>query len=404
MQKKKKQLAKEDIRSFYYITHKDNLTSILERGIYSHQKIKDENIKATKIYDEEVISVRENKIVNSDSCLSQYANLYFQPRNPMLFRVLSEAGDGSYHKGVESIVLLEINRDIFEVENSYIATLNAATSEAQFYSNIDFAKGLFQIDNIILDNEAWWNDLAGGKQKIMAEFLVKDNIPPNYITAIYTASNSLQNDLSAKIKGKGIILDKIKFFIPNNIYPISNKIKLVDGDLFFSSAQTLTISVNTVGVMGKGLASRTRYQFPDIFVEYQDLCRQKKLDIGKLCLIKREKNMDDLLAYDPESLKNRNFLKWFLLFPTKKHWKNDSILEYIELGLQDLLAKYKQLGIESLALPALGCGLGKLTWHQVGPLMCHYLNQMDIKTLIYLPREITISEAELKAEFLLNKV
>lgn len=172
--------------------------------------------------------------------------------------------------------------------------------------------------------------------------------------------------------------------------------------MFFSNAQTLTISVNTVGVMGKGLASRARYQFPDVFVEYQDACRFKKLRMGKPYLIKREKSLDEVLAYEPSTLANRNSLKWFLLFATKYHWKNDSNFAGIEKGLQWLVENYRKEGITSIALPALGCGLGKLSWERVGPLMCNYLNKMDIKSFIYLPMEKHPPEKQLKASFLLR--
>ena len=91
--------------------------------------------------------------------------------------------------------------------------------------------------------------------------------------------------------------------------------------MFFSRLQTLTISVNCVGVMGKGLASRSKYQFPDVYVLYQDLCKQKKLQMGKPYLHKREKSLDYELADDPLSLTNGNGETWFLLFPTKDNWR-----------------------------------------------------------------------------------
>ena len=74
----------------------------------------------------------------------------------------------------------------------------------------------------------------------------------------------------------------------------------------------------------------------------------------------------------PESQLNDR--KWFLFLPTKRHWRNDSRFEDIEESMQWLATNYEKEGIQSLALPALGCGLGKLRWEQVGPMMCHYLD------------------------------
>ena len=239
----------------------------------------------------------------------------------------------------------------------------------------------------------------------MAEFLVKDHIPASYINSIYTANKNLKDELDDLVRsyGKSCILDKKKFFLPNTTHKINDKISLVDGDMFFSIAQTLTISVNTVGIMGKGLASRTRYQFPDVFVEYQDLCRSRKITMGKPYLIKREKNIDELLAYNPETLKNKNSSKWFLLFPTKTHWRQDSDIQGIEKGLQWLVKNYKKENITSIALPALGCGLGKLSWKHIGPLMCKYLNTINIPSRIYLPQESEIPAEQLSTGFLLQK-
>jgi hypothetical protein len=155
--------------------------------------------------------------------------------------------------------------------------------------------------------------------------------------------------------------------------------------------------------MGKGLASRAKYQFPDVYVVYQDVCRKKKLKMGIPYLYKREIPLDAQLADDAPSLSNPNSNKWFLLFPTKKHWRENSDMAGIEAGLQWIADNYKKEGIHSLALPALGCGLGKLKWADVGPLMARYLSQLDIKVAIYLPQEGKIAPEHLTRRFLLGE-
>jgi O-acetyl-ADP-ribose deacetylase (regulator of RNase III) len=183
---------------------------------------------------------------------------------------------------------------------------------------------------------------------------------------------------------------------------LTRNLSLVDGDMFFSKLQTLTISVNCVGIMGKGLALRAKYQFPDVYVAYQDLCRARKLKMGTPCLIRREVSLDYELADEPSTLSNSNLEKWFLLFPTKNHWREKSDITGIEQGLQWIRDNYQSQGMKSLAVPALGCGLGQLEWRDVGPLLCKYLSALDIQVAIYLPREQKIPEELLSKDFLLR--
>ena len=144
-------------------------------------------------------------------------------------------------------------------------------------------------------------------------------------------------------------------------------ITYIDGDIFRSPADVLVNPVNTKGVMGKGIARRFKQIYPDMFVFYRDICEQKKFDIGQL-----------LLYRTPH--------KWILNFPTKKHWRSPSRLEYIEAGLRKFSNVYAELGITSIAFPALGCGNGGLDFEsQVKPCMEKYLQRVPFPTFIYLP-------------------
>ena len=125
--------------------------------------------------------------------------------------------------------------------------------------------------------------------------------------------------------------------------------------------------------------------------------------MGRPYLYKPEYSLDYLLADEPSTLLNANSVTWFLLFPTKRHWKEQSDIKGIEEGLQWLKDNYKREGITSLAIPALGCGLGRLHWKDVGPLICRYLSTFDIKIMLYLPAEKKIEEQFLNKEFLLGE-
>ena len=108
-------------------------------------------------------------------------------------------------------------------------------------------------------------------------------------------------------------------------------ISYLKGDLLSSPAQVQVNTVNTVGVMGKGIALQFKNKYPEMFLAYQRVCEGHLLDTGKLYLWK-----------SPE--------KWVLMFPTKKHWRNPSKIEYIESGLRKFADNYERLGIESIWL------------------------------------------------------
>ncbi|BDZ32235.1 macro domain-containing protein [Lactiplantibacillus sp. WILCCON 0030] len=140
----------------------------------------------------------------------------------------------------------------------------------------------------------------------------------------------------------------------------------VDSNLFDSPAQVLVNTVNTVGVMGKGIALQFKKLYPEMFRNYQRFCEDGKLTIGKLYLYKTPN-------------------KWVLNFPTKKNWRKKSKLTYIESGLKKFVDTYQEKGIESIAFPQLGTGNGGLDWeHEVKPLMEKYLRKLPIKVYIHI--------------------
>ena len=148
----------------------------------------------------------------------------------------------------------------------------------------------------------------------------------------------------------------------------------VKGNLFQSPAQVLVNTVNTVGVMGKGIALEFKRLFPEMYEQYRNLCEQGRFEIGMLWLYKSPN-------------------KWVLNFPTKKHWRYPSRIEYIEAGLRKLVDRYAELGIHSIAIPPLGCGNGQLDFRtQVQPLIDSYLSPLPIEVFIYPERKSAFIE------------
>ena len=385
---------KPEIKSLYYITHIDNVPSILKNGILSHQRVQQSGIPYTPIYDAAIVSNRQMKTVPDGRSLWDFANLYFQARNPMLFRVLHE-------KNEADVGVVGVQPGVLSDPHAFIATGNAASAATDILPPHEGLKHIF--DNWDIINSVWWNRVDGSKRKIMAECLVPDHVPPELIHSVFVASH----EVAEKVRGMGlprqlpIVPEPNMFFLPARRVRITNHLSLAEGDMFFSTMQTLTVSVNVVGIMGKGLASRAKYQFPDVYVRYQDACRHKALRMGKPYLYKREGALDEELADEPNTLPAVNANKWFLLFATKRHWRDTSDLGGIEEGLRWVRENYKREGIKSLAMPALGCGLGKLDWGDVGPIMCRELSALDIPVAIYLPREREIPEEFLRSQYLL---
>lgn len=352
---------KKTIDSLYYITHLYNVPSILKKGVLSHAIVEQENIQRTPVYDQQIVANRSSKNTPDGKSLWEYANFYFQPRNPMLYRVINENKDNG-------IVVLSIQPSILNRKDAFITTGNAASHLSQILPASSWKEKEI-IAKIIkgIDIE-WWKEEDGTKRKIMAECLVPKTVTPDCIQAIYVPTENtakkleevIQNSEYKNLPRPPVSIEPTMFFLPYNRIALTNTVSIVEGDMFFSRMQTLTISVNCVGVMGKGLASTAKYRFPDMYVHYEDLCKNKILQMGKPKLHKRESSIFNQLAEETTSLPSENGETWFLLFPTKQHWKNNADIDGIEEGLKWVQDNYKKEGIKSLAMPALGCGLGNL--------------------------------------------
>lgn len=140
------------------------------------------------------------------------------------------------------------------------------------------------------------------------------------------------------------------------------------GDIFKSKADVLVNPVNCVGVMGKGLAAQFKKTFPHVFEEYVKLCEREILIPGK--------------PYYCSSL----FPPSVVFFPTKGHWRAKSKLTDIEKGLKNLRKNLIKWKVASIAIPALGCGLGGLNWkHDVRPLIEKYYSDTLIVVEVFEP-------------------
>jgi len=388
-------------QELYYIVHVKNLCSVLQNGIYSHQEAEKRFPERKRIENEQVYKRRKEK------GLSKYANLYINPRNPMLYRI---------YKGLGwKVVVVGIDASIIDETNALISIGNAARKDAGIYesSKVHMKKLLKDIrsieywDNIpnyhiknYLNQNVSNGDIAYSSQVlIMSEVLIPNRVPKKYIRSVYVPSEEVKKEVERLLESCEKAVRVEISVVPDLFFEPERKIELFPnmwiayGDMFFADAEVLTISVNVVGVMGKGLASRFKYMFPEAYVRYQELCKSGELAVGKPYLLE--------MADTNGSMKYRKFL----LFPTKKHWREKSKIDYIKKGLEYLKFKVDsgEWQMKSIALPALGCGLGGLDWKDVGRLMVNELKplaQKGIKIIIYVPKP---KEEYFSKEFYLKK-
>jgi len=148
-------------------------------------------------------------------------------------------------------------------------------------------------------------------------------------------------------------------------------IKYLTGDILDSTAQALVNTVNTFGVMGKGIALQFKNQFPNNYKLYKEACDNKALKVG------------DLLVTEEESLLSGK--KIIINFPTKTHWRYPSEYEYIEKGLDALVNVLQEKNIKSIAIPPLGSGNGGLDWTRVRAMIEDKLQGLDCEIYLYEP-------------------
>ncbi len=148
-------------------------------------------------------------------------------------------------------------------------------------------------------------------------------------------------------------------------------IELGKGNLLKADVEALVNTVNCVGVMGKGIALQFKQAYPENFKAYEKACRAGEVRPGKMFIVPTN------IMQNPKFIVN---------FPTKRHWKGNSKIEDIKSGLTALIQDVQDLGITSIAIPPLGCGLGGLRWSEVKPLIEEAFSSVpSVKVLMYEP-------------------
>ena len=140
-----------------------------------------------------------------------------------------------------------------------------------------------------------------------------------------------------------------------------------NGNIFEENCEALVNAVNCVGIMGRGLALQFKKSYPDNFKAYRVACAERKVKPGQV------------FVFETHRITNP---KYIFNFPTKRHWRDQSRIEDIQSGLSSLAKEISYLNISSIALPALGAGLGGLNWDAVRDSIEEELSSLSETTIV----------------------
>src|SRR5258708_39452370 len=142
------------------------------------------------------------------------------------------------------------------------------------------------------------------------------------------------------------------------------------GNLLTTEADALVNTVNTVGIMGKGVALQFKQAYPENFKLYERACRNRQVQLGRVFV-----TFTGMLQ--PRLIIN---------FPTKEHWRAPAKIDDIRRGLVDLIRVIREEDIRSIAMPPLGCGLGGLRWEAVRPLIYEAFQAVpQVEVILFAP-------------------
>lgn len=135
------------------------------------------------------------------------------------------------------------------------------------------------------------------------------------------------------------------------------------GNMLNEKHDAIINTVNTMGVMGKGVALAIKNRYPEVYELYRECCLRKEVQIGKVLAIRASDGT------------------WVLNIPTKKHWTNPSKYEWVRDGIIDLNHIIRKLELKNIGMPFPGCGNGKLLKYDVRPLLYQYLHNHPNTTI-----------------------
>ncbi len=197
-------MQEPNIRALYYITHIDNLPSILSRGILSHARIREMGVPYTPIYNVDIINKRRRKYTSANKSLWHYVNLFFQPRNAMLDGLVNpEYSDN--HRTRRNIAVLGVANTVLQEQEIFITDGLAADELTRIYPRSEGLE-ILQARQKMLKSDSWisWYNSDEIKRQLMAECLVPNQVNPEHIQRFIVPDQSVANSLRGNLSSTNI--------------------------------------------------------------------------------------------------------------------------------------------------------------------------------------------------------
>lgn len=345
------------IEFLYHITHVENMPSIVEHGIWSHNAAR-QRFGPENISDPKVQGIRAGKTCFGHD-LHNCVCLFFNTINPMCCL-----------KREEDVAVLRLSPSLLEHDRSFFSDGNAAAGPTEFYNDLKELEKLdwecIHYDYKVKDDSEKEKER---KRKCAAEVLVPENISFDMVKEIVVKTEGIRQKLKIAFDKSRTSYNRIceRVAVDPTLFDRRSVVKT--GNIFATKRQTLVNTVNCVGVMGAGIALEFRFRMPAMFERYVELCRAGHFAIGKLWI------------YKPPTGARDN--RWVLNFPTKYHWKHPSKHEYLEAGLEKFVSAYRGKNIQSIAFPMLGATNGGLDEDESLAIMKRHLVKCCIPVEIY---------------------
>ena len=323
----------------YHIVHVDRLASISADDLLCDAQVRRQRRSGTTIG---MDSVKQRRLANPVKCrpglnVGDCVPFYFCPRSIMLYVIFKKEHQSlSYRGGQEPIVHLVA--DLQETvdwaernERQWAFTLSNAGS-GYFDDYCDLA----QLQKINREAIEARNHFHGHRSSASAcTPRMRTTKPDAPLLQPHTSLPSRSGHVGT-IDTRQLVMT----------------MRFATGDILAEGAEALVNTVNCVGVMGKGIALQFKKAFPENFRAYAKACQRGEVKLGAM------------FVFRTGTVTNPRYI---INFPTKHHWRSNSRIEAIDMGLKDLARVIRAHGIRSIALPPLGCGLGGLDWGNVRP-------------------------------------
>ncbi len=169
-------MRRDELRELHCIMPIDNLPSVVQHGILS-RRLKPPT--ALSVADPNVQDRRSRKRVPSGQLLHDYANLYINGRNPMMFKRKDEH---------ERLAVLRVSCSVLDLPEVLVTDQNAASDHVRFG---DAVRGIERINRERVFARYWTHDDEieqwRHKSEMCAEVLVPDHVPPEFVVGLYVS-------------------------------------------------------------------------------------------------------------------------------------------------------------------------------------------------------------------------